>query len=117
MQLEGAEWTLGERICKGGMGSTYDVISAGYGPAVARLVPKAPGAERESLFADLPGVRNVIPVIDRGDTGDYRVIVTPMTDMLPREHREEAGGQLGADRQARPASSGSVTSMDSDGRA
>ena len=96
MRLERAEWTLGERIRKGGMGSIYDVASAEYGAAVAKLVPKAPGAERELLFADLTGVRNVIPVIDRGETGDYWVIVMPRADKSLREHLEEADGQLGA---------------------
>jgi len=70
------------------MGSIYDVASAEYGTAVAKLVPKAPGAERELLFADLTGVRNVIPVIDRGETGDYWVIVMPRADKSLREHLE-----------------------------
>jgi eukaryotic-like serine/threonine-protein kinase len=47
MELERAIWTLGDRIREGGMGSIYDGTSAEYGPAVAKLVPKAPGAERE----------------------------------------------------------------------
>lgn len=33
-----------------------------------KLVPKAPGADRELLFADLEGIRNLIPIIDRGTT-------------------------------------------------
>ena len=96
MRLERAEWTLGERIREGGMGNIYDVSSAEYGMAVAKLVPKAPGAERELLFADLTGACNVIPVLDRGETGDYWVIVMPKADKSLREYLEEAGGPIGA---------------------
>ena len=96
MQLERAEWALGERIRQGGMGSIYEVTSAGYGPAVAKLIPKAPGAERELLFADLTGTRNVIPVLDRGETGDYWVIVMPRAEQSLREHLEHASGAIGA---------------------
>lgn len=94
MELERAIWTLGDRIGEGGMGSIYDVTSAEYGRAVAKLVPKAPGAERELLFADLTGARNVIPVLDRGETGDYWVIVMPKADKSLRERLEEAGGPI-----------------------
>jgi hypothetical protein len=33
-------------------------------------VPKEPGAERGLLFAELDGVRNVVPIIDDGETDD-----------------------------------------------
>jgi hypothetical protein len=34
--------------------------------AVAKFVPKTPGAQREMLVVDLKDVRNVIPIIDNG---------------------------------------------------
>jgi serine/threonine-protein kinase len=48
-------WTLGARIGGGGFGQVYAAMSAAGESAVAKLVPKAPGAERELLFVDLAG--------------------------------------------------------------
>jgi eukaryotic-like serine/threonine-protein kinase len=56
------------------MGGVYDFTSAEYTMVVAMLVPGAPTAEREVVFADPMDARNVIPLLDRGETGDYRVI-------------------------------------------
>ena len=42
---------------------------------VAKFVPKALGADREMLFAQLTNVRNVVPVIDSGETDDAWVLV------------------------------------------
>ena len=55
---------------EGGFGQVYAAKSAEYESAVAKLVPKAPGAERELLFADLGDARNVVPIIDQGETDD-----------------------------------------------
>ena len=56
------------------MGDVYDFTSAEYTMVVAKLVPKAPTAEREVVFADPMDARNVIPLPDRGETSDYWVI-------------------------------------------
>jgi hypothetical protein len=56
------------------MGDVYDFTSAEYTVVVAKLVPKERTAEREVVFADPMDARNVIPLFDRGETGDYRVI-------------------------------------------
>src|SRR5215510_4572326 len=87
-------WTLGTRIGGGGFGQVYAATSATGESAVAKLVPKAPGAERELLFVDLAGVRNVVPVIDSDATDDAWVIVMPRAEQSLRQHLDEVGGPL-----------------------
>jgi eukaryotic-like serine/threonine-protein kinase len=96
MQLQlGKEWLLGERIDGGGFGQVYAAKSADYdSAAVVKLVPKAPGAERELLFADLTGVRNVVPIIDHGETEDSWALVMPRADRSLRQHLVDIMGPL-----------------------
>jgi len=88
------EWTLGEAIGSGGFGRVYLASAPGEKPAVAKLVPKDPGAQRELLFVDLAGVRNVVPVLDSGETSESWVIVMPRATMSLREHIRKVGGQF-----------------------
>lgn len=88
------DWQLGERIGGGGFGQVYVAVSAKGEHAVAKLVPKAPGAERELLFVDLTGARNVVPVIDSGETDDAWVIVMPRADQSLRQHLDETPDPL-----------------------
>jgi hypothetical protein len=67
------------------------VQSPGAAPAVAKLVPKAPGGERELLFVDVVGMRNVVPVIDSGETDDCWVLVMPRATKSLREHIQQLG--------------------------
>src|SRR5687768_8379553 len=88
------EWLLGERIGKGGFGQVYEARSSGAEPAVAKLVPKSPGAQRELLFVELSAMRNVVPIIDSGETEDSWVLVMPRAQRSLRQHLEQAGGAL-----------------------
>ena len=91
----GREWILGELIGGGGFGQVYAASSPDYGsPAVAKLVPKAPGAQRELLFVDLGDARNVVPIIDSGETDDSCVLVMPRAEKSLRQHLDEAAGPL-----------------------
>jgi serine/threonine-protein kinase len=95
MKLQGGiEWVLGERLDGGGFGQVYAAKSAEYEWAVAKLVPKAPGAERELLFADLRDVRNVVPIIDQGETDDSWVLVMPRAEKSLRKYLREMVGPL-----------------------
>jgi hypothetical protein len=87
------DWEIGEKIGEGGFGR---VMLAGSGDvqAVAKFVPKEPGASRELLFVDLGTARNVVPVIDHGETDDSWVLIMPRADMSLRQHLEEAGDTL-----------------------
>jgi serine/threonine-protein kinase len=77
-------WTMGDRIAGGGFGQVYLATSDG-GEAVAKLVPKAPGADRELLFINISDVRNVIPIIDSGEYEGYWVLIMPRAEMSLRQ--------------------------------
>ena len=86
-------WRVGARIGRGGFGRVYRATSSGE-TAVVKLVPKAPGADRELLFVDLPGVRNVVPILDRGETPTHWALVMPQAEKALREHLDQAGAPL-----------------------
>lgn len=90
------EWTLGKRIAGGGFAQVYEASSADQ-HAVIKMVPKAPGADRELLFAELGSPRNVIPIIDRGEHGSSWVLVMPRAETSLRAHIAASGNKLGAD--------------------
>lgn len=91
----GRAWRLGDPIGGGGFGKVFAVQAEDGDAAAAKLVPKAPGAERELLFVDLSGVRNVVPVIDSGETEESWVLVMPRATGSLRYHLTRVGGPLG----------------------
>ena len=91
------EWFLGEQLDFGGFAKVYLGQSKDGEPAVVKLIPKTPGAQRELLFENLDGVPNVVPIIDRGEWNDYWVLVMPKADMSLRDYLVEKGGQLTID--------------------
>ena len=117
MQLQLQQvWTLGERIGAGGFGQVFAAVSAAGETAVAKLVPKAPGAERELLFVDLTGIRNVVPVIDSGETNDAWVIVMPRADQSLRQHLDDVDGPLAVPDAVTVLSDIAATVADLDGK-
>jgi serine/threonine-protein kinase len=90
------EWMLGDRIGGGGFGQVYAATStdSGVGPSVVKLVPKVPAAQRELLFVDLNGIRNVVPIIDSGETTDHLALVMPRAEKSLRQYMEEVGTPL-----------------------
>jgi serine/threonine-protein kinase len=92
IRLEKHEWRLGEQLGGGGFGQVFEASSSEVEtPAVAKLVPKAPGAERELLLADTEGVRNVVPVLDVGETDDAYVLVMERAETSLRDHMNVHG--------------------------
>jgi serine/threonine protein kinase len=89
----GKEWILGDQIGKGGFGRVYEATSGDQSAAI-KLIEKEPGADRELLFVDLPRVRNVIPIIDRGETDNDWALVMPLADMSLEKYLEGAGGPI-----------------------
>ncbi|MBB5109148.1 serine/threonine-protein kinase [Streptomyces spectabilis] len=85
------EWAVGARIGGGGFGAVFEAESADDEKAAVKLVPKAPGTEREMLFTDLDGVRNVVPVIDSGEHEDQWALVMPRAEKSLRDHLEKRG--------------------------
>ena len=91
------EWYVGDQLGSGGFGRVFVAHSASGDAGVVKLVPKAPGADREILFEDLAGVPNVVPIIDRGEWKDYWVLVMPKADKSLREYLSENIGHLSID--------------------
>jgi serine/threonine protein kinase len=81
----GRDWTVADRLGAGGFGQVWSVTD-GSSEAAAKFVPKAPGAQRELLFVDLAGARNVVPIVDQGEHDDYWVIVMPRAEASLRDH-------------------------------
>jgi serine/threonine protein kinase len=85
------EWVLGARIGGGGFGAVFAAENAAGEQAAVKLVRKEPGTDREMLFTDLDGVRNVVPIIDSGEHEDQWALVMPRADKSLREHLQEHG--------------------------
>src|SRR5690242_3176101 len=83
------EWQLGEPLDQGGFGKVYVATADDGTEAVAKFVPKEPGAERELLFVDLADVRNVVPVIDTGEADGCWVLVMPRAERSLRDRLTE----------------------------
>ena len=89
-------WVLGSQIDKGGFGRVFEAVGEDGRLAAVKLVPKEPGADRELLFEDLPGVRRVVPIIDSGEWDANWVLVMPRAAKSLRTHLTERGS-LSAD--------------------
>ncbi|MFF3208325.1 serine/threonine protein kinase [Streptomyces sp. NPDC002962] len=85
------EWAVGARIGDGGFGAVFEAENPAGEKAAVKLVRKEPGTEREMLFTDLDGVRNVVPVIDSGEHEDHWVLVMPRAQKSLRDHLHEHG--------------------------
>ena len=85
---DGREWAVGDKLASGGFGAIYLARSDDL-DAVIKLVPKDPGADREFLIAELSGVRNVLPLLDTGQTDDEWALVMPRAEESLRQHLED----------------------------
>lgn len=83
------EWRLGERLRTGGFGRVHLAQSEDGEIVVIKLIPKAPGADRELLFVDLAELPNVVPVLDRGEWNGFLVLVMPKADKSLRDYLNE----------------------------
>jgi len=88
-----AVWTLGPKMAQGGFGEIFEASSSSGQTGVVKLIPKDPGAQRELLF-ELPAAPNVLPAIDRGEWGDYWVLVMPRAEGSLRQHLQAKWGSL-----------------------
>lgn len=95
IQLKNGTWQVGQPLAGGGYGTVCEATSADGQPAVAKLVPKAPGAERELLFGDAltaAKLENVVPILDQGETADAWVLVMPRAEKSLAQHLEALKG-------------------------
>lgn len=90
IQLESL-WKIGIRIDGGGFANVYEATNADGAFAVAKLIPKEPGADRELLFESLSGKPNIVPILDSGEFEGFYVIVMPRAEKSLRSHLETTG--------------------------
>lgn len=94
LRLAGCEWELLARIGDpGGQGEVFEAIGADGARVAVKLIPKGPGVERESEFAQL-SARNVIPVLATGETDSHVVIVMPKAEKSLAAFLKERNGVL-----------------------
>jgi eukaryotic-like serine/threonine-protein kinase len=74
-------WTLGAKLGAGGFGAVFMATSEDGETSVIKLVPKAPGADREVLFENLAGTPNIMPVTETSETATDLVLRMPQADM------------------------------------
>ena len=91
------EWILRKQLGAGGFARVFLAQAQDGQLGVVKLIPKAPGAQRELLFEDLNGVPNVVPVIETGEWGDHWVLVMPQAEVSLRDYLNDQGGQLAVD--------------------
>ncbi len=65
---------------EGGFGQVFAARAEDGREAAAKLVAKVPGAQRELLFVELGVARNIVPIIDSGETEDHWVLIMPMAE-------------------------------------
>lgn len=89
-------WQIGERLDgdKGGFGQVFFAKGGDGMDVVAKFVPKEPGANRELLFVDLKDVRNIVPILDSGETDSEYVLIMPRAEKSLRKHIQENGAFL-----------------------
>jgi eukaryotic-like serine/threonine-protein kinase len=99
LKLKKKTWTVVGPLGgdEGGFGDLYVVEDEASGEAVAKLVKKAPAADREALIGaanEAAKHPNVVPVIDDGEHGDKWVLVMPRADISLSQHLKDHGGPL-----------------------
>jgi len=81
----------------GGFGDLYIVEDEASNEAVAKLVKKAPAADREALIGaanEAAKHPNVVPVIDDGEHDDKWVLVMPRAEISLSNYLDDRGGPL-----------------------
>ena len=87
-------WKLNRQLGSGGFAQVYEAHNDAGERAAVKLIPQLPGTQREILFEELDGAKNVIPVLDRGEVDGYWVLVMPLAEKSLREHLDERGERL-----------------------
>ena len=80
IKCEKSNWSVGEEIGSGGFARVFSVRSNSFDSYVAKFIPKVRGAQRELLFTGNNDLKNVVPVVDWGESGDYWIIVMPRAE-------------------------------------
>ncbi|MYC47062.1 MAG: serine/threonine protein kinase [Chloroflexi bacterium] len=94
IKLRNAMWQIGPHLGSGGFGQVFKANSEAGSDAVAKFIPKEPGASRELSFENLEGAPNIIPTLDHGEWGDWLVLVMPEAEKSLREEIDDFDGGL-----------------------
>ena len=98
LELEKCTWEIRGPLAgadPAGFGQMLEVSDGSARQAVAKLVKKQPGADRELLFGDLPpSAQNVVPILDQGEHEDYLVLVMPRAQMSLQQRLESAAPDI-----------------------
>lgn len=99
LNLDERKWTVAGGLPgsdTGGFATVYLVTDESGVEAVAKLVPRVPGADRELLIGESVKAAkypNVVPMLDKGQHGDDElIIVMPRADISLQQHIEQHGG-------------------------
>ena len=88
-------WQLSDdQIGGGGFGSVYRGQGEDGQAVAIKLVPKAPGADRELLIAPEAAGPYVVPILDMGEWKDYFVLVMPLADESLEHNLEQENGAI-----------------------
>ncbi|WP_406205290.1 serine/threonine protein kinase [Kitasatospora sp. NBC_01560] len=105
LKLDNREWLIGERIGDdSGFAEVFRATAEDGTSAAVKFIPKGNGAaQRELLFTNV-NARNVVPVIDKGETAawpfakgqtdDAWVIAMPLAEKSLAAHLKSSGGVL-----------------------
>jgi serine/threonine-protein kinase len=96
VRLDKSSWNIGDILNAGGFAEIYQAVSDDF-EAVAKFIPRVPGASRELLFEELSGLPNIVPVLDSGETDKHYILVMPRAEKSLRDHVNERGGRLEVD--------------------
>ena len=91
------KWYKGDLLDEGGFGQVYLGQSETGEEVVIKLIQNVPGADRELLFENLDDVPNVVPSLDRGEWGDFLILVMPRADKSLRDHLSQNSNRLSVD--------------------
>jgi serine/threonine protein kinase len=99
LQLKAKIWRVISELTadSAGFGTVYVVEDDEGNQAVAKLVDKDPGAERELLIGtanQAAQYRNVMPVLDDGEHDDQWVLVMPRAEKSLKQYLEARGGAV-----------------------
>ena len=84
------EWVLGDLIGRGGFSRVYEARSPEIeGDYAAKFIPKSEHREERETKFRMNDIRNVMPIVDRGETADSWVLIMPRAECSLRVFMQE----------------------------
>jgi serine/threonine protein kinase len=84
--MDGGDWELGKKLGEGSYGKVFAATGPSGEPGAVKFIRKQRGAKRELLFEDeLRNCRNVVPILDTGETDREYTIAMPRAEASLRD--------------------------------